>query len=145
LDEPGGPPWNVISGVNEEIGGLSLVARELKSISDGSEFLKVLDEDEHGQTADVEVENEDLVSQPCHYHTIVSDRSALGEVYSILDLQNDDKEGHHLEHLEEVGEDSLVVVVEDLEHIVGNETDYMRQHSHFHQVDFATVDELLGF
>lgn len=34
LDEPSGPPWNVISGVNKEISGLSLVAGELESISD---------------------------------------------------------------------------------------------------------------
>ena len=47
MDEPSGPPWNVIFRVNKEINGLSLVAGELESISDGSEFLEVLDEDEY--------------------------------------------------------------------------------------------------
>ena len=66
-------------------------------------------------------------------------------IYSILDLQNDDKEGHHLEHLEEVGENSLVIVIKYLEHVVGNKIYYMSKYSHFHQVKFTSVDEPHSF
>lgn len=145
LSEPCGPPVDIVFAVDQEIGVLPLRTGKSKSISDALELLDILDENEDSERNDVEVEGKDLISQPCHDAAVVGGGAALGEVNSLLDLEGGNEVNEHLQHQEQVGGHSELVVVQKLPQPVRNKANSMGSHRQVHQGVFVAQDEVLSF
>ena len=144
LGEPSRPPVDIILGVDQEVCVLSLLSSESQSVSDGSELLNVLDENENTQRDDVEVKGKNLISQPGHHTAVVCGGAAFGEIDSLLNCEDGNEVNEHLEHQEEVSKNSEFIVVQELPQPMGNEANSMRCHGEVHQSELVAENEILG-